>query len=169
MNGRNETRLFTRVAAATALCAFANAAALAAPMKIEAVITPKADSKLEFADGSKRYVVAAQRVGKAAGNGPLAGATMLEWGMHDVNPAEGANANGYLVFTTTDGDIAYLKYQFRAVPVPGPDGKPRFVANGFWETAGGTGKLSGLRGIGTVQFNPKERRFTLEGDLASGD
>ncbi len=169
MNARNKTRLFVRWAAATALCAFANAAALAAPMKIEAVITPKADSKFEFADGSKRFLVAAQRVGMAAGNGPLAGATMLEWGMHEVNPAQGADANGYLVFTTANGDIAYLKYQFRAVPVPGPDGKPRFVASGVWETAGGTGKLSNLRGIGTVQFNPKERRFTLEGDLASSD
>lgn len=169
MNARNQSWLFTRVAAATALLACANAASLAAPMKIEAVITPKADSKLEFADGSKRFVVAAQRVGKAAGTGPLAGATMVEWGMHDVNPAEGAHANGYLIFTVANGDIAYLKYQFRAVPVPGPDGKPRFVANGIWETAGGTGKLKGLRGIGTVQFNPKERRFTLEGDLASGD
>jgi hypothetical protein len=62
-------------------------------------------------------------------------------GLHDVHPAVGAHANGYLVFTAADGDIAYLKYQFRGLPVPGPDGKPRFLANGFWETAGGTGKL----------------------------
>ncbi len=169
MNACRKTRLFSRLAAATVLSVLASSVALAAPMKIEAVITPKADSKLEFADGSKRFLVAAQRVGMASGSGPLAGSTMLEWGMHDVNPAAGADANGYLVFTTADGDVAYLKYQFRAVPVPGPDGKPRFVANGIWETAGGTGKLKGLRGIGTVQFNPKERRFTLEGDLASGD
>lgn len=169
MNSRNESPKFHRLIAAAALCAVASGASLAAPMKIEAVITPKADSKLEFADGSKRFVVAAQRVGKASGTGPLAGATMVEWGMHDVNPASGAHANGYLIFTNADGDVAYLKYQFRAVPVPGPDGKPRFVANGYWETAGGTGKLGTLRGIGTVDFNPKERRFTLEGDLAAAD
>lgn len=169
MNDRNQVRRWTRWLAPAALCALAGTAALAAPMKIEAVITPKADSKLEFADGSKRFVVAAQRVGLASGTGPLAGATMLEWGMHEVNPAAGANASGYLVFTSANGDIAYLKYQFRAVPVPGPDGKPRFVANGYWETAGGTGKLGALRGIGTVNYHPRERRFVLEGDLATAD
>jgi len=172
MHAKNQAPLFCRFAAAAAFCALANAAALAAPMKIEAVIAPKAESKLEFADGSKRYLLATQREGKAAGNGPLAGATMLEWGVHDVNPSAGAHANGYLVLTTADGDIAYLKYQFRAVPVPGPDGKPRFLANGFWETAGGTGKLKGLRGAGTVRINatsPKERHWILDGDLVSSD
>ena len=172
MHIENEAPLFRRFAAAAAFCALANGAALAAPMKIEAVIAPKTESKLEFADGSKRYLLATQREGKATGNGPLAGATMLEWGVHDVDPSTGAHANGYLVFTTANGDIAYLKYQFRAVPVPGPDGKPRFEANGFWETAGGTGKLKGLRGGGTVHINapsPKERQWILDGDLASAD
>jgi len=169
MNIRKDTLPFRRSVACLALCALTSGAALAAPMKIEAVMTPKADAKHEFADGSKRFLVATQREGKAAGNGPLAGATMVEWAMHDVDPASGANANGYLVFTTAEGDVAYLKFQFRAVPVPGADGKPRFVANGIWETAGGSGKLRDLRGIGTVQFNPRERRFTLEGDIASSD
>jgi hypothetical protein len=170
MNAQGQASLFRSLVAAAAFCALANAAALASPMKIEAVIATKAESKLEFADGSKRYLVALQREGKAAGNGPLAGATMLEWGVHDVNPASGAHANGYLVFTAADGDIAYLKYQFRAIPVPGPDGKPRFLANGFWETDGGTGRFKGLRGAGTVRVNapsPKERQWILDGDLVS--
>jgi len=161
--------LLARVIAPVLLGAVVAGAALAAPMKIEAVMSPKADSKFEFADGSKRFLVAAHREGKATGTGPLDGAAMLEWGMHDVNPATGAIANGYLVFTAANGDIAYLKYQFRAVPVPGPQGKPRFVANGFWETTGGTGQYKGLRGIGTVDFNPKDRRWILEGELASAD
>jgi hypothetical protein len=173
MKSRYEAALFRRLAAAVAICAFANGAAVAAPVKIEAVLTPKAaDSKLEFADGSKRYLLATQREGKASGSGPLAGATMLEWGVHDVNPAEGANANGYLLFTTLDGDIAYLKYQFRAVFLPGPEGKRRLLANGFWETTGGTGKLKGLRGAGTLQItapSPKERQWVLTGDLTSAD
>lgn len=169
MHVQNQAPLFHRFVAAAAFCTLGTGSALAAPMKIEAVITPKAESKLEFADGSKRYLLATQREGKAAGTGPLAGATMLEWGVHDVDPSTGAHANGYLVFTTANGDIAYLKYQFRGVPVPGPDGKPRFVANGFWETAGGTGKLKGLRGVGSVHFNPRERHWILEGDLASTD
>jgi hypothetical protein len=172
MNSRNKTALFCRLVAAAAFCALANGAALSAPIKMEAVLTPKADSKLDFADGTKRYLLATQREGKAAGNGPLAGATMLEWGVHDVNPAAGANANGYLVFTTADGDIAYLKYQFRAVFLPGPEGKRRLLANGFWETTGGTGKLKGLRGAGTLQItapSPKERQWVLTGDLVSTD
>ncbi len=169
MRVQQRSLFLTRLIAPLLLGTVAAGAALAAPMKIEAVMTPKADSKFEFADGSKRFLVAAHREGKAAGNGPLEGATMLEWGMHDVNPATGATANGYLVFTAANGDVAYLKYQFRAVPVPGPDGKARFVANGIWETAGGTGSYKGLRGIGTVDFNPKDRRWVLEGDLASID
>lgn len=172
MSAQNEASLFRRSVAVAAFCAFAQGAVLAAPVKIESVVTPKAESKLDFADGSKRYLLATQREGKVAGSGPLAGATMLEWGVHDVNPGSGANANGYLVFTTADGDIAYLKYQFRAVFLPGSDGKPRLLANGFWETAGGTGKLKGLRGAGTLQItapSPKERRWILAGDLVSVD
>lgn len=106
--------------AAAALCMMASGA-LAAPIKIEAVIAPKSQSRLDFADGSKRYWLATQREGKATGNGPLAGATMVEWGVHDVDPASGADANGYLVFTTAQGDVAYLK-----VPVPRRTGsRPR--------------------------------------------
>lgn len=167
---RNENRLpvFRMLAVVAALFGTATSSVQAAPIKLEAVISPKAESKLEFADGSKRYLLATQREGKATGNGPLAGATMLEWGMHEVTPGIGALGNGYLVFTTTDGDVAYLKYQFRATAVPGPDGKPQNLVNGFWEIAGGTGKLKGLRGAGTVRINtvsPQERQWILEGDL----
>jgi hypothetical protein len=172
MNAQNEVRLFNRFIAAAACYVLASGAVLAAPIKVEAVITPKAESRLDFADGSKRFLLATQREGKVVGTGPLAGATMLEWGVHDVNPAVGANANGYLVFTMADGDIAYLKYQFRAIPVTGSDGKMRFLANGFWETAGGTGKLKSLRGAGTMHINspsPKERQWILDGDLVSAD
>jgi len=172
MNSQNEAAFYRRLAAAAAFCALANGAALAAPIELDAVLTPKAESKLAFADGTKRYLLATQREGKASGNGPLAGATMLEWGVHDVNPAAGANANGYLVFTTADGDIAYLKYQFRALFLPASEGKRRLLANGFWEAVGGTGKLKGLRGAGTLRItapSPKERQWTLAGDLVSTD
>ena len=155
--------------AAAALFGTASASVEAAPVKVEAVISTTAESKLEFADGSNRYLVAIQRQGKATGNGPLAGATMLEWGMHDVTPGIGFFGNGYLVFTITEGDIAYLKYQVRGIfAVPGPDGKPQNLVNGFWEVAGSTGKLKGLRGAGTLRINivsPKERHWIFEGDL----
>lgn len=172
MRARSTSRLFLRSFAATALVALAVGPARAEPMKIEAVLTPKTESKLEFADGSKRYLLATQREGKAAGNGPLAGAAMLEWGVHDVNFATGANAGGYLVFTAADGDIAYLKYQFRALFVPVADGKTRLLANGVWETAGGTGKFKSLRGAGTLSIkapSPTQRHWTLDGDLAAAE
>jgi hypothetical protein len=158
-----------RLTAVAALCASIATPLQAAPVRLEAFITPKAESKLEFADGTKRYLLATQREGKAEGTGPLAGATMLEWGAHDVTPGVGSTGSGYLVFTTSDGDIAYLKYQFRMLVVPGAEGKPHPLINGHWEVAGGTGKLKGLRGAGTVHVkvvSPKERHWILEGDLS---
>gem|GEM_PF-441050 len=153
---------------AAALCAAVGTAVEAAPVKVEAVIATTAESKLEFTDGSKRYVLAIQREGRATGTGPLAGSTMLEWGMHDIAPGSGAFGNGYLVFTMTGGDVAYLKYQFRMIPVPVADGKAQNLINGSWEVVGGTGNLKGLRGAGTVRVNtvsPKERQWILDGDL----
>jgi hypothetical protein len=53
--------------------------------------------------------------------------------------------------------------------VPGAEGKPHPLINGHWEVAGGTGKLKGLRGAGTVHVkvvSPKERHWILEGDLS---
>lgn len=170
MKSRNQSELRRQLVAVAAFCALTNGAVLAEPITIEAVITPKTESKLELADGTNRYLLATQREGKASGNGLLAGATMLEWGMHDVHPGSSANGNGYLVFTTPDGDIAYLKYQFRTVFLPISEGKRRLLASGYWEAAGGTGKLKGLRGGGTLQFtapSPKERKWTLTGDLVS--
>lgn len=169
MQSRASSASLRRAVGVAILCAFTSGIVAAAPVKIEAVVTPKADSRMDFADGTKRYVVAAQREGKATGTGPLANATMLEWGVHDVDPATGAHANGYLIFTAAEGDTAYLKYQFRGVPVPGPDGKARFLANGYWETVGGTGKFKGIKGTGLLRFNPGQRQFVLEGDIAGTD
>jgi hypothetical protein len=169
MRTRVTSPLFCRAIGVAILGIFASGIASAAPVKIEAVVAPKADARMDFVDGTKRYVVAAQREGKATGTGPLANATVLEWGMHDVDPASGAHANGYLIFTAAEGDTAYLKYRFRGVPVPGPDGKARFLANGYWETVGGTGKFKGIKGTGSLRFNPGQRQFVLEGDIAGTD
>jgi len=168
MNRKNAVPVLGPLIISAALCVTAMASVEAAPVKIEAVISPKAESKLEFADGSKRYLLATQREGVAVGIGPLDGATMLEWGVHDVTPGTGAHGNGYLVFTTAEGDVAYLKYQFRGLQIPVADGKRRILINGNWEVVGGTGKFKGLRGGGTVQIkrpSPKERQWILEGEL----
>ena len=168
MNRKFAVSVLRQLVVSGALCAINVGAAGAAPVKFEAVISPKAESKLTFADGSKRYLIATQREGMVAGDGLFAGATMLEWGTHDVTPGSGAHGNGYLVFTTADGDIAYFKYQFRALQVAVAEGKRRILINGHWEVVGGTGKFQGLRGAGTLHvkpLSPKERQWILEGEL----
>jgi len=142
--------------------------AVAAPLKIEAVMTPKEQILLDFADGSKHFVLMVRREGKAVGAGGFSGASVTEYGVHDITPGVGGNPRGYLVFTTPEGDIAYVKWQVRAVFVPGPEGKPMLLDNGFWEVTGGTGKFGNLSGAGTLHIKPAtgtDRRFILEGDL----
>lgn len=139
----------------------------AAPLKIEAVMTQKDQIRLEFADGSKHFVSMIRREGKATGEGALEGAGVTEYGVHDVTPGIGGDARGYLVFTTPGGDNAYVKWKVRAVFVPGPEGKPMLLDNGFWEVTGGTGKFGKLSGAGTLNIKPAgtDRRFILDGVL----
>jgi hypothetical protein len=143
----------------------------AAPVKIEAVVSPRDNIRLDFADGSKHFVAMMRREGKATGQGILSGATVTEYGIHDVQPGIGGDPHGYLVFTLPEGDIAYVKWALRGVFVRGADGKPRLLDNGVWEVVGGTGKLKGLQGAGTLNIKPAssplERNFILEGELVS--
>ncbi len=142
----------------------------AAPAGVEAVMTPKEQIRLDFADGSKHFVLMVRREGKSVGQGPLAGAAVTEYGVHDITPGIGGNPSGYLVFTQPDGDVAYLKWLVRAVFVPGADGKPALLDNGVWEVVGGTGKLKGLKGAGTLHIkavSPTDRKFILEGELVN--
>ncbi len=140
----------------------------AAPVKVDAVMTPKEQIRLDFVDGSKHFVLMVRREGKAAGEGALNGASVTEYGVHDITPGIGGDPRGYLVFTMEDGAVAYVKWQVRAVFVPGPEGKPMLLDNGFWEVTGGTGKFSKMSGAGILHIksvSPTDRRFTLEGDL----
>ncbi|MEX2162646.1 MAG: hypothetical protein WD823_00165 [Sulfuricaulis sp.] len=145
--------------------AFVNAASL----KIESVVSPKEEIRFEFADGSKHFVAMMRREGKATGQGVLSGATVTEYGMHDIQPGISGDPHGYLVFTLPEGDIAYVKWVVRGVFVRGADGKPMLLDNGVWEVVGSTGKLKGLQGAGTLHIkrvpSPLERRFILEGEL----
>ena len=141
------------------------------PIHVEAVMSPKEQMQLDFQDGSKHFVLMVRREGDAAGAGALNGAKVVEYGMHDIVPGVGGEPRGYLVFTRPDGAIAYVKWQVRAVFVPGPEGKPVLLDNGFWEIAGATGGLSGLKGAGTLHIkavSPTDRRYILDGDLALG-
>lgn len=144
------------------------ASASADPLKIEAVMSPKEKIQLDFADGSKHFVLMVRREGDAKGTGLLSGAKVVEYGMHDIIPGVGGEPRGYLVMTAANGDLAYVKWQVRAIFVPGPDGKPQLLDNGFWEIAGGTGSFSGLTGAGTLHIkavSPTDRKFILDGDV----
>ncbi|MDH3703260.1 MAG: hypothetical protein OEU46_18310 [Alphaproteobacteria bacterium] len=142
----------------------------AASMKVSAVLAPKEKMRLNFEDGSKHFVLFVRREGAAEGSGPLAGAAVTEFGMHDITPGVSGDPRGYLVFTAPGGDKAYVKWLVRAIFVPNPGGKPKFklLDYGHWEVVSGTGKFKGLKGVGTMTIkaaSKTDRRFTLEGDL----
>ncbi len=143
-------------------------AALAEPFKVEVVLAPKESMKLAFKDGSKHFVLLVRRKGKAKGDGPFDGASVVEFGWHDIIPGVAGDPHGYLVVTTAGGDIAYLKWSVRAVFLSKPDGAPRLADHGFWELASGTGAFAGKRGVGTLTIKPAsktDRLFTLEGEI----
>jgi hypothetical protein len=156
------TLVATVVAGATAM-------ARAEPVKFDALVAQKEALRLDFADGSKHFFLLVHREGKSEGQGPLAAATVNEYGAHDIVPGVGGEPRGYLEFTKADGDKAYIKWMIQAIFVPGPDGKPKLLDNGVWQVVSGTGKLDKLKGAGTfhlVATGPTERRFVLEGELA---
>ena len=142
--------------------------AQAEPVKFNAVVAQKETVRLDFADNSKHFLMLVRREGKSDGQGPLAGATVQEFGAHDIVPGVGGEARGYLEFVKPDGDKAYLKWTIQAVFVPGADGKPKLLDNGVWQVVGATGKLEKLKGAGAfhlIATGPTERRFALDGDL----
>ena len=168
---RNHVRQIVMLVAATTLLGTATASVVAAPIKIETVVLLKELIRLDFADGSKHFVAMMRREGKATGQGVLSGATVTEYGMHDIQPGISAYPRGYLVFTLPEGDIAYVKWVVRGVFVTGADGKPMLLDNGVWEVVGSTGRLKGLQGAGTLHIkrvsSPNDRKFILEGELIS--
>jgi hypothetical protein len=163
--------LMRNLTSAVALAACVDAmvtAAAAAPMKVEALLNPEEQIRLDFADASKHFVMMVKRGGRATGNGPLAGTAVTEYGRHDIVRGVDGKAGGYLVFTTQDGDIAYVKWVLSAVFVTGPDGKPKLINNGLWEVVGGTGEFKGLQGAGKLKIkfpSATERNYVLEGEL----
>ncbi len=161
-------RVILQVLAVCALAAAAAVPAAAESMSIETVLEPKKQMRLDFEDGSKHFVLLVQREGKAEGSGPLAGAAVTEYGMHDIVPGVAGDPRGYLEFTQANGDKAYIKWIVRAIFVANPGGKPKLLDYGHWELAGGTGTFAGMKGVGTLQIKPAsktERRFILQGDL----
>ncbi len=158
-----------RMALGLALMFACTGSALAERVKFAAIIAPKADVTLAFADGSQHVVRLVQREGKVTGDAPLTGATMLEWGLHDLAPASGGGDGlGYLVFTRSEADIAYVRFQWRIIGAGEAGGVPQYLMSGFWEVVGATGALKGLTGLGTMRINmlsATQREWLFDGDL----
>ena len=143
----------------------------AAEIKVEAVMSPKETIKLDFEDSSKQFFLMVRREGQATGSAPLAGTSVTEFGVHDITPGIDGTPHGYLVFKDGDKGTLYIKWQVRAIFVPGPDGKPTLLDNGFWEVHRATGRFAKLKGAGTLFIkaaSPTDRRFILNGDLVEG-
>jgi hypothetical protein len=160
-------KLFARTAAILVLSGLCSAARAEA-LHVEAVMSPKESMQLDFQDGSKHFFLMVRREGQASGTGLLKDAKVVEYGVHDIVPGQGGDPRGYLVLTRPDGAMAYVKWQVRAVFVPGADGKPVLLDNGFWEIVGATGTLTGLSGAGILHIkpvSPTDRRYILDGDL----
>jgi hypothetical protein len=162
------TRIATALAAAVVATIAAALPARADPLRIEAVMSPREQIQLNFQDGTRHFVLMVRREGQATGEGPLAGAAVTEYGMHDIVPGVGGDPLGYLVFTAANGDIAYVRWRVRAIFIPGADGRPQLLDNGVWEVVGGTGALADLVGAGTMHIravSPTDRRFILQGEV----
>jgi hypothetical protein len=140
--------------------------AVAEPVAVHVLLTPKEQMKFEFADGSKHFVLAVRREGKAEGSGAFAGAAVTEVGWHDVNPPISADPQGYLQLTAPNGDIAVLRWTVRAVFMKGAEA-PALFDNGFWELVSGTGWFKDKRGVGSLIIKPQggPNLFMLEGEV----
>jgi hypothetical protein len=155
------------VLAIAAVAAFAGSSAVADPVSVEILLTPQEQVKFDFADGSKHFVLAVRREGKAEGSGAFAGAAVTEIGWHDVNPPISGDPQGYLQVTAENGDVAVLRWTVKATFVKGAEGKPALFNNGFWELVSGTGQFAEKRGVGSLVITPRggPNLFTLVGEV----
>lgn len=144
---------------------------MADPVRIEAVMKEREHMRMDFADGSQRYVALMRREGTSSGAGPIAGAKVIELGVHDVTPNVATDTVFYHAFVLPNGDAAYIRSTFRGVTVQGVDGKPKNALNGLWEIISASGRLKGLKGAGTVhlkRLSKEDRQFNFDGEASLG-
>lgn len=136
------------------------------PVSVEILLTPQEQMKFEFADDSEHFVLAVRREGEAEGSGVFAGASVTEFGWHDVNPPVSGSPRGYLQITTENGDVAVLRWLVKAAFMKGEDGVALFD-NGIWELVSGTGQFADKRGVGSLVIRPQggPNLFILEGEV----
>ncbi|MDP2618775.1 MAG: hypothetical protein Q8P46_01130 [Hyphomicrobiales bacterium] len=155
------------ILAVAAAAAIVGSSALAEPVSVEVMLTPQEQLKFEFADGSKHFVLAVRREGKAEGSGAFAGAAVTEIGWHDINPPVSGDPQGYLQVTAENGDVAILRWTVKATFVKGAEGKPALFNNGFWELVSGTGQFQDKHGVGSLVIKPQggPNLFILDGEV----
>jgi hypothetical protein len=141
--------------------------ALAEPVSVEMLLEPQEQLRFEFADGSKHFVLAVRREGKAEGSGVFDGAEVTEIGWHDVTPPVSGEPQGYLQMSAENGDVAILRWSVRATFIKGQDGKPALSNHGIWELVSGTGEFEDKRGVGSLVIKPQggPNLFILEGEV----
>ena len=138
------------------------------PLALRARMVPQEQIKLDFQDGSGHFVLMVRREGQAIAPGLFDGAHVTEFGRHDIVPSVGGDPSGYLVIRQGSDDVAYLKWTVRSITLPGHDGRPELIDNGFWEVVSGTGRFKDLKGTGTLRIEPAgpvDRFFILDGTL----
>ena len=135
-------------------------------MQVEVLLEPQEQMKYGFGDGSNHFVLAVRREGVAEGTGPFAGATVHEFGWHDVNPPISGKPRGYLEVVTENGDRAILHWTVSAAFLKGADG-PALFDNGVWELVRGTGKFAEQAGVGSLVIRPQggPNLFILHGEI----
>ena len=157
----------TFILALTAAAALMAGNALAEPVSIEVLLEPQEQVRFEFGDGSKHFVLAVRREGKAEGSGAFDGAAVTEMGWHDVTPPLSGEPQGYLQMTTENGDVAILRWSVKATFIKDQEGKPALVNHGSWELVSGTGQFEDKRGVGSLIIRPQggPNLFILEGEV----
>jgi len=140
--------------------------ATAEPVAVEALLTAQEQMRIDFADNSGHWVLAVRREGQAEGSGVFAGASVTEFGWHDVHPPISGRPQGYLQMTTENGDVAVLQWAVRATFIKGEEG-PALHDNGVWELVSGTGQFENKRGVGSLVIRPQggPNLFILEGEV----
>ncbi len=141
--------------------------AAAEPIAIKAVMAPKEQIRYDFPTPDKHFVVMVRREGTVRGTAAFEEAQGIEYGVHDITPGVGGNPRGYYVATLKNGDKAVIEWSVQATFIPGPDGKPKLLDNGVWKFIGGTGRLAGIQGAGTMHItavSPTDREFAFTGE-----
>lgn len=143
-------------------------AAWADPLSVKATLSPKERIYVDLPTAQKHFVLFVKREGKATGTGVLSRAEFTEYGMHDIRPGVDGSPRGYIVAKLPSGDQAVIQWEVQATFIPGSDGKPKLLDNGLWRLVGGTGRLAGITGAGTMHIravSAEEREFSFDGEV----